>query len=294
MAKLKPEKVTPNDLLEYLESQSDFSFELRVLKMLRENGVHCEHGGHYEDPVTKKSREFDIRAVKTISQKRVRMAIECKNIREHFPILVSCVPRHKSESYHQIVHSSISSNSSLSAIDRHRHSRAKSLSIRDGYTLYKEGEPVGKSTVQVGRQHNNSITANDSELFEKWGQCLSSADDLVGLTYWDGFDENESFKSALIPFVVVPDGCLWMVNYNEDGQRISEPMQTERCSCFIDKNFVMKAGIDNEYLWLSHLEIITFNGMLSFVREYLNSEEGMKKIFPLKGFLEAKQRAIKT
>ena len=62
--KLKPAPVTLKDLNEYLsESTSDFSFELEVLKELRSHHLKCEHGGHYEDPVTKKSREFDIRAL---------------------------------------------------------------------------------------------------------------------------------------------------------------------------------------------------------------------------------------
>lgn len=30
------------------------------------------------------------------------MAIECKNIRDNYPILISFVPRHEQESYHQI------------------------------------------------------------------------------------------------------------------------------------------------------------------------------------------------
>lgn len=118
------------------------------------------------------------------------MAIECKNIREHFPILISCVPRHKSESYHQIALINEPSNSPLGPVHSLRQSRAKTFSIRDHHSLYKEGEPVGKSTVQVGRQKNdNLLTANDSELFEKWGQCLSSSHDLVDQTYWDGYNE---------------------------------------------------------------------------------------------------------
>lgn len=295
MAKLKNDKVTSGDLLEYLESQSDFNFELHVLKMLRENGLDCEHGGHYEDPVTKKSREFDIRAVKTINQLRVRMAIECKNIREHFPILISCVPRHKTESYHQIIYTNEPSNSPQDVISPLNLSRARALSMRDQYSLYKEGEPVGKSTVQVGRQQNdNSITANDSELFDKWGQCLSSSHDLAAQAYWDGYDEKESFKSALIPFVVVPNDSLWTVNYNADGERISEPTPTERCSCYIDKDFIMGTDMAKERLWMSHMEIMTFNGLQSFIEQYLKSEEGINKIFPEDGFYQAMLRYMKT
>ena len=173
MAKLKTEQINSTNLLEYLKSYSDFSFELSVLKMLRDNEIECEHGGHYQDPVTNKSREFDIRATKTIQNFRIRMAIECKNIRENFPILISCVPRHEQDSYHQIAivgepevkNTSPFDTPNLSLMHQ---SRAKTLSIRGDYSLYKPSEPVGKSTVQVGRTtNNNSISASDSELYEK-------------------------------------------------------------------------------------------------------------------------------
>ncbi|MGQ0555763.1 MAG: hypothetical protein ACT4PN_07455 [Nitrospiraceae bacterium] len=191
MPKLKGDRILQSDLLEYLNTYSDFSFELAVLKMLRENGLSCEHGGLYEDAVTKKSREFDIRAIITIQRCRVQLAIECKNIRENFPILISCVPRHEQESYHQValVHEP-KSDSSFMSLTIHN-SRAETLSIRDEHSMYKRGEPVGKSTVQVGRAWDLSISANDSELYEKWGQCLGSAADLVDRVYWDGDNDNQ-------------------------------------------------------------------------------------------------------
>ena len=46
MAKLKTEKILAEDLVEYLNSYSDFSFELAVLKMLRASDIDCEHGGY--------------------------------------------------------------------------------------------------------------------------------------------------------------------------------------------------------------------------------------------------------
>ena len=38
-------------------------FELRVLKELTDLKLNCQHGGAYDDPITGKSREFDIRAL---------------------------------------------------------------------------------------------------------------------------------------------------------------------------------------------------------------------------------------
>jgi hypothetical protein len=295
MAKLKSDPITQSDLLEYLNSYSDFNFELEVLKMLREHDIECEHGGHYEDPVTNKSREFDIRAKKTIKQSRIRMAIECKNIRENFPILISCVPRHEQESYHQIalvLEPKTDPKIFTSPISQ---SRAKTLSIRDQHSLYKTLEPVGKSTVQVGRGTDNAISANDSELYEKWGQCLSSVKELVDSVYWDGSrkDTESSYLSAVFPFVVVPNGRLWMVSYDEDGKRLRDPAPTDRCPCFINKDYYMGTNLAGARMWLSHVEIVTFDGMRSFVEKYLMTEEGMAQIFPNEGIVNAIKPASK-
>lgn len=295
MAKLKSDPVTAHDMLEYLNSYSDFSFELGVLKMLRERNIECEHGGHYEDPVTNKSREFDIRATKTIKQYRVRLAIECKNIRENFPILISCVPRHEQESYHQIaLVSEPKSDSTMIALSIHQ-SRAKTLSIQGEHSLYKAQFPVGKSTVQVGRTPDNGISANDSELYEKWGQCLSSVKDLVDRVYWDGGrkDTEKVYLSAVFPFVVVPNGRLWTVSYDEDGARTSDPTPADRCPCFINKDYEMGTNLASARIWLSHVEIVTYDGMRAFVEQFLMTEDGMAQVFSNDGISSAYQRAFK-
>ena len=284
MAKqLKENAIVKNDLLEFLNSYSDFSFELSILKMLREKMIDCEHGGLYEDPVTGKSREFDIRAIKTISHYRVRLAIECKNIRKYFPILISCVPRHIDESYHQIaiVNEPRFARDALHVLTDIRRPRAKTINVKGDESIYKPNTPVGKSTVQVGRAKNDSIVSHDSELYDKWSQSLSSSTDLVKNMYWDGDkDDSESwFFSAIFPIIVVPNGRLWIAEYDTDGNRIIDPSQTTRCSCFIDKNYGMGTEIARTSLWISHIEIMTYDGIFSFIDDYLSDEKGMKKIF---------------
>lgn len=293
MAKLKTEATKQSDLLEYLAGYSDFSFELAVLKMLREHDITCDHGGHYVDPVTSKSREFDIRATKTINMYRVRMSVECKNIREHFPILVSCVPRHEDESHHQIALVSEKKRDSNAFNPMFiNQSRATILDIQGPHTLYAVGDPVGKSTVQVGRGVDGSITSNDSELYEKWGQCLSSLDGLAKDIYWDGYKEDplDSYMSAAFPFVVVPNGRLWEASYDLDGKCVSEPKQVNRCSCFIGKDYKMGTDLASARLCVSHLEIVTIDGLRSFVESHLMSADGMQQIFPHQGILDAYKR----
>lgn len=288
MAKLKSDSIQQSDLKEYLDSSSDFGFELSVLKLLRGKEFECEHGGLYEDPVTGKSRQFDIRAIKTILGYRVRLAVECKNIRENFPILISCIPRHEDESYHQIALPSRPNSydpfGNLPVFE----SRFKTVSIRGKYSIYKPEDFVGKSIVQVGRDKDGNISTNDSELYDKWSQCLSSSNDLVESTYGDEVDEEEtSFLAMVIPVVVVPNGRLWSVKYDNDGNRVSEPSQTDRCSCFIDKDYEMGNNIAGTTMLISHFEIMTIDGLNSFVDSHLKTEEGISKLFSIKGISEA-------
>lgn len=292
MPKLKVDPVCEDDLIEYLESSSDFSFELSVLKMLRDCGVSCEHGGLYEDPVTGKAREFDIRATKTISNYRVRMAIECKNIRDNFPVLVSCIPRHEYESFHQVALVSEPTSSGYMAIANFHESRAKTLSIRSEHSIYHINEPVGKSTAQVGRALDGSISANDGELYDKWSQSLSSSVDLVSRVYWDGDedDEEDCYLSLVIPIVVVPDSRLWFVLYDDNGNRTQAPRLTNRCSCFVDKDYEMGTKLAGTRMWISHIEIMTVEGLKAFIESHLKNEDGISEFFSKEGIARAIER----
>lgn len=292
MPKLKDDPIQKSDLIEYLNTYSDFSFELAVLRMLKENDVSCEHGGLYEDPVTGKSREFDIRSNKIISNYIIRLAIECKNIKENFPVLVSCIPRHSEESYHQIA--MVSEPKSEAPFDYRSimRSRATTLSLIDNFSIYKENDPVGKSTAQVGRALNGEISANDGELYDKWSQSLSSLSDLVSRMYWDGDEEdNENiYFSAIFPIVVIPNGRLWQVIYDYDGNKIVEPSLTNHCSCFIGKTYEMGTKVAGTNLLISHIDIMTFDGLNDFVTKYMTTEEGIQLIFPKDGIPEAFER----
>ena len=43
----------------------------------------------------------------------------------------------------------------------------------------------------------------------------------------------------IIPFVIVPNDRLWTVLYDENGNRVGDPEPSNRCSCFIDKDYEM-------------------------------------------------------
>jgi hypothetical protein len=271
--------ITVGDQEEYLADASDFAFELRTLRMLRAQGLVCDHGGLYEDPVTKKSRQFDIRAISRDSGHCVRLAIECKNISAHFPLLVSCIPRHADESFHEIA--------IVGEVEdgQHAHglfeSRAHVYRLTDPCSIYSAHAPVGKAIAQVGREANkgNDIYASDEDVFDKWAQCLASADELVGISASEGADDSPSISYvAVLPVVVVPDERLWTVEYDNDGSLEAGPAQTDHCSLFVNHAYNME--FNGPTLRISHIEFVTLSGLRTLVSDRLKNRSAMEKIFP--------------
>jgi len=101
--KLRNAPVGSTELIEFLNTSADFASELRCLQRLSALGFRCQHGGSYVDRVTSKHRQFDIRAFRENGPKRIRCALECKNLVDSFPLLIMCVPRERSESFHELV-----------------------------------------------------------------------------------------------------------------------------------------------------------------------------------------------
>jgi len=95
MAKLDSSVViTADHISQYLASSSDFVLELEVIDFARRNGFDVKHSGSYEDPITKKVRQFDIRPEigYTRGPLAFAFAIECKAI-QSYPLVVLRTPR---------------------------------------------------------------------------------------------------------------------------------------------------------------------------------------------------------
>ena len=172
-------------------------------------------------------------------------------------------------------------------------SRAKILRMDRAHSLYRPGEPVGKSTAQVGRALDGSISSNDSEIYEKWGQCLSSSQELADRMYRDGDSEigNPRYLSAVLPFVVVPDGRLWAVEYDYDGNRTTDPKPVNRCSCYVGKSYRIGTTMAGATVAISHVEVTTTTGLVEFLTAYLPGEGSMEALFPTLGIQAAFSRS---
>jgi hypothetical protein len=126
---------------------------------------------------------------------------------------------------------------------------------------------------------NANIIASDKEVFDKWGQSLASAEELVEDSYWEGSNDSPSVSYvAVIPMVVVPDGRLWIAEHDSDGNCEHDPHLTDRCSVFVNHEYRM--GPERISLRVSHVEFVTFSRLGAFVTECLNNREGIDTIFP--------------
>lgn len=240
-------EITVDDIKEYLDKYSDFTFEMKVLKTLKSKGFECAHSGTYEDPITRKRREFDIQASKyfTATNSGLYLAVECKNITPKSPIVVQMVKREKIESFHCVI---CPTNPMGLSVKK----------VLDQNSLYKySGQDywVGKSFDQVMRNQTKGIIGNDEKSYDKFTQAINSASNLLQ-TIKPGTDKMGK-KYLVVPTLVVPDERMWTVLYDENGVQISEPKLINHISYFINSSWEKADGF-SPYIF-SHLEIITYS-----------------------------------
>lgn len=251
MTKLKEGPITEEDISKYLAEQDDFALELRTLKQARSHAFFAMHGGTYEDPITKKARQYDVRASYSRNSHAVRLAVECKSLQENFPLVVSRLPRGHSESFHNRIHA--------------EKNRLPALNIQTlkPSGLYPVDEWVGKSTVQIGLNVQGHWVTKDDEVHEKWSQAIHSSYEVIRT---DSPMLHQSvtapWRTVVIPVLVISEKTLWCVDYDADGSLSSKPRQVDEVLMFVDRKF----PVDNQHFAISHLHICTETGFDQFLR----------------------------
>lgn len=271
MAKPANKSITAIDLKEYLESDDDFAFELKVLTICNQHGDHVFHGGTYQDPNLNKNRQFDIRMWILNDRRRLGLAVECKNLKPSYPLLVSQLPRTKKEAFHSSITAGI--------FGAHTSSHKGSTSI------YPEGLFVGKSTTQVGKPAQRSpngpeFITGDAEVHDKWGQAMASAKDLIteATTYRGPHSSGSEQNSIVIPILVIPDETLWTVDYSEIGNRVGDPKLSNSCTLYLGSLYDYQVSTGKGKYCISHLNIYTVRGFVKFLED---AKRGMPEWFVL-------------
>lgn len=259
MAKRKTNAITETDLGEFVANNSDFGFEMQVLKQLRGLDFKCSHSGTYQDPVSDKIRQFDIRALKQKGNCALELGVECKNLRPNHPLLLSAVPRTTVESFHQLI---CCEGVPIQIVN------VKTV-LAPG-SVYKAREMVGKKTDQIGRDTSGNLLRDDSATFEKLNQAVNSCNDLVRKWVVGPPHEPRPFFTAIVPVLVVPPQLLWQVDYGEDGNVLVLPRRVKRSSLFIDHTWSVDRGpSDTKEYRLSHLEVATLDELPEIILDWL-------------------------
>src|SRR5439155_5868652 len=161
-------------------------------------------------------RQFDIRTQLTKGICTLKLAIECKNLKPSFPLLVSRMPRRAEESYHEVL---------LSSAARYREFLLKNVATSADHqqvkSLFQPREFVGKATVQIGRSSSGDFVTNDAEVFEKWSQAIGSAFDLIATSATDHqVIGSASAATVVFPILVVTDQTLWVADYSTESEML--------------------------------------------------------------------------
>ena len=283
MAKVRDDAITTSDVEEYLATQDDFALELFVYNQARSCGLNATHGGTYEDPVTKKPRQYDIRVWSENNYRRIDLAIECKSLRPSYPLLISRISRIEEESFHQIVYSSKRKTSDF--IPDFNQPPARTLTFRGEHSIYQTHEFVGKSTSQIGRNEKGEFISGDGQVFEKWSQALASADELISdSVYHYRRSDKGAFLTAVLPVLVVSDGTLWVADYSDEGALIGSPRQVGDALLYVGREYWKPAGIS---FTVSHLHVCTKSSVHSLLERIANDISIWDEVFSKEGYTHA-------
>lgn len=229
------------------------------------------HGGIYTDPVTKLNRNYDIRATIRSGVHELLMSVEVKRLHHSNPIVGSRMPRAHAEAFHCVISPSDNGVNSFSIGDEHE----RVYRDHEG-RVYHQGDLVAKSFAipDLNEKKGKSIDVTKRpELFAKFTQALNSVESMLR----DRFMQEESCGAAwsqsprtqfaALPILVVPDGCLWVVDYNQDGSRTDPPKMVDEFTLFVGRRVVIRREIDP--FVISHQHFVTVTGFATII-EHLN------------------------
>jgi len=274
MPKLKTDAITIKDVAEYSKDSADFSFELKVAHAAKEYGMILTHSGIYRDPITNSAREYDIRgeidAIGTNLKIRNLFAIECKNIRANFPLVVHCAKREFARAYQNVVFTpSLENQPNLTFLRPNQQ-----IALRDRQGFYLANNSFGLSIDQVGRaKHGDSIVNNDEFTYSRVSQAINSSYDLIHSAVVDtGPQDTLSF---IYPVVVIPDDRLFVIDYDSSFEPLT-PTKKDMISLYSGHTWNIMHNTSVDFI-LSHIDIVT----ISHLHKYLESVIHVSTIVPM-------------
>ena len=240
------------------------------------------HGGTYIDSITHKPRQFDFRAVLELDDKRVVLAIECKNLPASSPLVICGCERRLDEATHDFIDSRVGRFVEKGITSVGASSATRRASGTDSF--YLPGNFVGKSLLRL-KKEKYVTSIPDADVYDRWAQALSSSIELAFLACLAAHKPPKShIYSAVLPLVVVPDGSLWRAAYNSSGEIEQEPVSVNDAELYVGRNLRICAcpgqskTLEHDFCF-SHVHFLTMTGLKSFISKLAINANALASLF---------------
>lgn len=274
--------ISPSEILNVVTSEDDFGHEMRVGHAIQGcPAIQVQHGGTYTDPITQKPRQFDYRCWLRKEGASLSLAVECKNLSPSVPLVVCGIGRREDEAFHDLIESRQGTFRRNSATLVGLSSVTRRAIGEEAFYLPKDF--VGKSLVRIQIDKKPMVRMQDSDVYDKWSQTLSSAVELVESACRSAHKFSVArFLTAVMPVVVVPDDLLWRVVYDDNGSVTTEPAQVNECELFVGREIEV-GGAKGTPLFhqftFSHVHFFTLTGFGAFLSKMAVNEHAWAKLF---------------
>jgi hypothetical protein len=303
--------ITP-EIIANLAKEDGFGFEMKILRDLRRlNARRLRHGETYVDYRTGVERHFDFQCEIRTSVRRLFLAIECKNLFENSPAVVCGQKRIKTEAIHDVI---FSGQGILQGKQRQVFDGAVSEVLRKTSSeFYPCGEFVGKSVFrptppdvkdakpqqieEVRKKTNMGFTAKSAsgeKGYDQWNQAVGSAASMALNLFDNPKRENVAgLYTVVLPIVAVPDGTLWEIEFDEEGENATPARQVDHTTLFRDHRVPRKQQYGTPHyreVTLSHVHFFTAAGLRAWIAAIPNDALAWERVINADLIADVKER----
>ena len=132
----------------------------------------------------------------------------------------------------------------------------------------------------MGRERgNNTLTAGDSDVFDKWTQALASIAEMVERAV-KHLSARRAFipRTAFLPVLVVPDGTLWGAKYSSSGDLEEHPTKESEITFYVGRKYHLDDDAGD--LAITHLHVCTRSAVGECLHRIADGGGIWQQLFP--------------
>lgn len=283
---------TPETITALARSTDDFAFEMRIGRDLRchsapayDNNieVRIRHAETYIDHRTGTERPFDYQCTFRNEWRFLHLAIECKNLALESPAVICGQGRKADESFHDMI---FAAHGTLVVPANHVTYRNTGVSDVVRVTqspLYPVADPansfLGKSVFRPRPAKNKDeksidgfVVSKDREEYDAWNQSVGSAASMAKISadFFRSPSSPDYWFTVALPVMVVPDGALWRVRFDDNGLVVGSAEPVDEATYFRDHAVQISDSNVPPIRFtarFSHIHFVTASGLVRLVEQ---------------------------